>query len=413
MVEITDKSTAQAFLEGQTGATNAALAVRSALHALPSITAESKETFDEFLLPTMRAILIAAVNTRFESFRSNGLNKTASYAVDVLGLGLFEAAERAIRASSSVFGFSEIDRSRAATAAIEAAAYASSRDGRKNRDIETRTTFFEAISSDAEWMLDAADPADIYETSLWHRNEITPTLAGRLRNIQNFWGEDAQVWGFWHRWYDGFLNGTPIDWDVQLAVASIPDEEWATGSARISEIIKELELPTTGNQAIDRRQPEAEPMGITRLIKNPTTIKYQSELVSGQITANIEAFHRETGKNQLPDAFIALVPIAKSFQKVSTILKTETNQETEDALRQEIRRLKARIQELELALKDANQKSEPDFINAFKKKAGEGLGDWKMYAAIFASLWLISGDDTGPERRLEKLQTYRDSIPRN
>ena len=63
------------------------------------------------------------------------------------------------------------------------------------------------------------------------------------------------VWDFWERWYDGFLNGTPLDWELQLAVASLPDEDWEKGSKWIAEKIAEIEAcATLENRILELKQ---------------------------------------------------------------------------------------------------------------------------------------------------------------
>jgi len=61
--------------------------------------------------------------------------------------------------------------------------------------------------------------------------------------------EANPVWSFWARWYDGFLQGAPLDWELQTQIALIPDEAWqkAEGETwqqvaeRITRIIADIE----------------------------------------------------------------------------------------------------------------------------------------------------------------------------
>ena len=53
--------------------------------------------------------------------------------------------------------------------------------------------------------------------------------------------DDLAVWSFWTRWWDGVLSGKQINWDLQRAIALIPDADWQQGPAHIAAIIARLE----------------------------------------------------------------------------------------------------------------------------------------------------------------------------
>lgn len=48
-------------------------------------------------------------------------------------------------------------------------------------------------------------------------------------------------WDFWIRWWDGVLSSQQINWDLQRAVALIPDNDWPKGPTHIARIIARLE----------------------------------------------------------------------------------------------------------------------------------------------------------------------------
>ena len=47
-------------------------------------------------------------------------------------------------------------------------------------------------------------------------------------------------WSFWREWYQGFLDGKPMDWELQRRVAMIPDEDWEKGPEHIARMIEEI-----------------------------------------------------------------------------------------------------------------------------------------------------------------------------
>ncbi len=50
-------------------------------------------------------------------------------------------------------------------------------------------------------------------------------------------GED---WTFWREWYQGFLDGNPLDWELQRRVALIDDAIWETGSEGVAVEIERI-----------------------------------------------------------------------------------------------------------------------------------------------------------------------------
>lgn len=48
-------------------------------------------------------------------------------------------------------------------------------------------------------------------------------------------------WDFWSRWWEGVKSGQHVNWDLQRAIALIPDEDWQQGPAHIAAIVARLE----------------------------------------------------------------------------------------------------------------------------------------------------------------------------
>lgn len=69
----------------------------------------------------------------------------------------------------------------------------------------------------------------------------------------------AAHWSFWREWYQGFLDGKPLDWELQRRVALIPDEDWEQGPEHIARKIEEIkaeylaeQLPLAEDLAFDQ-----------------------------------------------------------------------------------------------------------------------------------------------------------------
>lgn len=48
------------------------------------------------------------------------------------------------------------------------------------------------------------------------------------------------TWSFWREWYQGFLDGKPMDWELQRRVAMIPDVDWEKGPEHIAWVIEDI-----------------------------------------------------------------------------------------------------------------------------------------------------------------------------
>ena len=53
-------------------------------------------------------------------------------------------------------------------------------------------------------------------------------------------GHPALHWSFWREWYQGFLDGKPLDWEIQRRVALIHDEIWEQGPEAVAEEIERM-----------------------------------------------------------------------------------------------------------------------------------------------------------------------------
>lgn len=102
------------------------------------------------------------------------------------------------------------------------------------------TPFMEGIASEAEaWNED--DPKAIFGRAPrtfafenWERHWV---------QLKEFFDQSDLTWGFWARWYEGMLNGTPMSWELQRLVATeISDEVWEAGAEAVADEIRKLQL---------------------------------------------------------------------------------------------------------------------------------------------------------------------------
>jgi len=64
----------------------------------------------------------------------------------------------------------------------------------------------------------------------------------------------TSVSGFWRDWYQGFLDGNPLDWELQRRVALIDDAIWEAGPEAVAEEIERIRAA----YEVERRAAELE-----------------------------------------------------------------------------------------------------------------------------------------------------------
>ncbi|WP_291732541.1 hypothetical protein [Leisingera sp. F5] len=73
-------------------------------------------------------------------------------------------------------------------------------------------------------------------------------------------------WSFWRDWYQGFLDGKPLDWDLQRRVALIDDPIWDAGPEAIATEIERIKA-----EMLSEKLPMAEAIEL-----NPETGKFRA-----------------------------------------------------------------------------------------------------------------------------------------
>ncbi|MDX8348177.1 hypothetical protein SLH49_09275 [Cognatiyoonia sp. IB215446] len=203
-------------------------ATRSALRTVPRLAASPANISRNAFLTVARAIIVAAVAAKRPSLDLKSFARSATGAVYKLlndELNHFQysvySSEKAV---GSVFELDTVDGANSA-----ASAYA------------TPSAVSKFDRYDAKKIEDEKDPAAVFDTFLWPRQEPSDTEEENLRRLKLYWQSEPDVWGFWEGWYVGFLKGVPVDWDVQQEVAQLSDEDWSEGPERIAERIAEIE----------------------------------------------------------------------------------------------------------------------------------------------------------------------------
>lgn len=216
-------------------------------------------------------------------------------------------------------------------------------------------------------------------------------------------------YSFWREWYQGFLDGKPLDWELQRRVALIDDAVWEAGPEAVAKEIEKIRAEFEKEKAhTDSRAPEFEPETVSHLFENRTIISTGLQSLSENITFQFEAFRRETGLNETPEIFQPLEKLPPVLNRISDILLAgDRSAERKQALREEIGRLHARIKELETELATAKGDLETINKSSWKKIAAWTVGSANLFGVLAASVWTVSGDEVGAQKRLETLLEYR------
>ena len=236
-----------------------------------------------------------------------------------------------------------------------------------------------------------------------HARSIRRTENKLSFHILEFFGR-SDSWSFWREWYQGFLDGKPLDWELQHRVALIPDEDWEKGPEHIAEKIEKIRAAYNSEQAASEpRAPEHEPDNVTELFKHPRSISASLSLSAQTIAQGFESFRAESGLNETPEFLAPLEAIPAYLNRITTILETQPQSATaEQALREEIGRLSAKVALLEFEISklktDLETRDKPWFGKVATLSAG--------VVTLVSGLWVVSGDELGPKRRAENLVQY-------
>ena len=259
MVDFVDFELRTAWYGKQSREVRVTMATRAALRAAAGIALVDTTTLLGHALPVFRAMLTAGVASikpspeiraaagsaaSFANDRSR--RRGAVYAaLSLAGVAATSAVDAAIAATHTANVADEASASNAADAAATAsfsasdfvAAVASDRDAA----IAASDAALSALSRDSD-CFDAGDSVEqLFRRKPWEEGTEPPDLTVARATLLDFLDSDPAVWGFWKRWYQGMVDGHPMDWELQRRVALIPDAVWQDGPAAVAAEIARIE----------------------------------------------------------------------------------------------------------------------------------------------------------------------------
>jgi len=269
------------------------IAVRVALRVLPFVTRREKPGPQDarLSLVVMRTILISAVAAKMPefNFRAAASNSATAAqnlaqftdqergAIGVCGAG--DAARVAVRS-----GFTVTDTTGFARTALSAV-FA------HDEENEYRVGY-----SDTQKNFNA-----LFQSPIWSEPAEPDWLVSKLGNRVDHLNSGSE-WSFWREWYQGFLDGKPLDWELQKEIALIPDADWEKGPEWIAGLIEEI------RREFDKPKLDADQLTeqAKRLAAFPKTTGIIATSTADTIEEAIRAFMLAESLNELPGSLAGL-----------------------------------------------------------------------------------------------------------
>ena len=268
-----------------------AIATRSALRVFPLVTHFDLQsaTQETLALLTARCILTSGVMAALPS-------PEVKAAADAAAVAAAIAAPAAATARATAY----VDTDAAARAAARSADAASRASRAAARAASVPTDAVDAARAAADTASSetfAARTATFADTELTLLNLITERLWGNLDEpdwqvtlIKPNILQSGLVWAFWLGWYQGFLVGEPLDWELQRRVALIENMIWESGPGAVAAEIAAIEAKFHLEQEIRRLKKQlpqvAAPPKVDRKHNNPPPLDDEVPLDGGAASSS-------------------------------------------------------------------------------------------------------------------------------
>lgn len=80
----------------------------------------------------------------------------------------------------------------------------------------------------------------LFSKPLWTNGDAVFDGGAHNFDPKNSEALQKSPWAFWQDWYQGFLEGNPLEWDLQRHVAQIDEAIWAAGPEAVAEEIERI-----------------------------------------------------------------------------------------------------------------------------------------------------------------------------
>ncbi|WP_298561403.1 hypothetical protein [uncultured Aliiroseovarius sp.] len=200
------------------------IAVRIALRVFPIVT--NLESDPDLALLAARGILTSGVAAKMPTSEVRDAATAVAHAdADAIGTFAYYAFAYAAAAAAADAADAYADVAVAADAAAYAAVAA---------DVDA-AAYAAAAYADTVIAFEA-----LFSTPIWHEQKRKPEWLVEALVVHNSFLKSGPEWSFWRDWYQGFLDGKPLDWELQRRVALIPDDDWEKGPEHVAKLIEEI-----------------------------------------------------------------------------------------------------------------------------------------------------------------------------
>ena len=283
MVDFSNQNEAVSWFTSRGRAFSVTFAARTALRAVPFLSPMANRQSnlgDERTLETVLAFFRCSVTSLSSSKYSDQADFLETYSLaaslsphitDVLGRlkhralsGACVSARSAAIAASYSAGSPAFSARSAYEAIVSSVLYPPSASAIIQDEILVESgNSSEEVASTKAWA----------ESSSSARINNFPGEFNRLwQSLKSFLLAQNQDWDVWTRWYEARVNGEPSNKDLDLAIATIPNEDWEQGPAHVNALIKALE---------DKYAPKAAHLG------KPVTLQEILSIASPTIALNV------------------------------------------------------------------------------------------------------------------------------
>jgi hypothetical protein len=133
----------------------------------------------------------------------------------------------------------------------------------------------------------------------------------KVRDLSN--GNPNITWSFWLRWWQAAIAGRHIDWNLQRAVALIPNDIWQRGPNQVAEAIAKIEeqhndqarsKPPAKKKASPRRAQTAKQIALTKsaMEQNRPMLPPTFDAIEGLILLEIERLQQRNYQDDFDKA---------------------------------------------------------------------------------------------------------------
>ncbi|NRB19575.1 MAG: hypothetical protein HRU33_18940 [Rhodobacteraceae bacterium] len=413
--KIEDMDQLESWLQTQDPRMSRAIAARASLRSLPVAMAEVDNNFGSLngqglLLSCFRATLITGVASTCRTPVMKKVNSAAFSAAITTGYR-FDPAHSSVALSVAISATTTTtsDSAHSADSAVRSAVNSANAIALAVYSVSNLGTplinFTNSVVRADARARQNGNHVEMFKRPLWPSTDHIGPLLGYWEGFAAHPDPD-ETWAFWRDWYQSMLEGKPLDWDLQLQVALIKDAVWEEGAEAVAREIKSIRgIFGSADAQIQDRFPVYEPKSVHHLIENKVVISANLNSCSFQISQAIAGFRKETLENRLPDRFLPLEDIPALMQSVAgSLQKTSVNTASEHFLIEKVGRLKGKVAELEEQL-ELLKRTKPDELSERERKNYSAFlrNGFLAVCSVTGILYMLSGDEIGPEKREENL----------